>query len=235
MTDHAQIEELLAGYALRSLSGADADEANRLLSEHVPTCDSCRRTLHAFGAVAADLALAAPPAQPPETLLPRLHRSLGARPGRTARAFPGRPGRIVAAAASIVLVVGAGGLALTRGGSAPPLLVASDLAEAASLAARADARTTDLGEAVEVEVPGMDSVILYGRGVPQPPAGSVYRLWMLSGDRATYVGEFRPDPDGSVALRIDVDPAAFEHLAVTVEPQDSTPSEPGEPAWKPAA
>ena len=40
-----RIDELLAGYALRSLSGEDAAEADRVLSEHVPAATRCRETL----------------------------------------------------------------------------------------------------------------------------------------------------------------------------------------------
>ena len=74
--DHERIEELLAGYALLSLEGEDAAEADRLLSEHVPGCARCRRTLADFQTLSGDLALAAPPADPPETLLPRIHRAM---------------------------------------------------------------------------------------------------------------------------------------------------------------
>jgi hypothetical protein len=35
--DHVRIQELLAGYVLDGLSGEDAVEADRLLSEHVPS------------------------------------------------------------------------------------------------------------------------------------------------------------------------------------------------------
>ena len=36
--DHVRIQELMAGYVLDGLSGEDAVEADRLLSEHVPSC-----------------------------------------------------------------------------------------------------------------------------------------------------------------------------------------------------
>ena len=74
--EHDRIDELLAGYALRSLTGEDAAEADRLLSQHVPDCARCRETLLALSDTVADLALAAEPIAPPETLLPRLHREL---------------------------------------------------------------------------------------------------------------------------------------------------------------
>ena len=110
-TDHDRIQELLAGYALRALSGEDAAEADHVLDEHVPACEDCRATLAAFDGVTADLALATDPVSPPELLLARLHRDM--EPRRSPRAW--QAGRIVAVAASVVLIVGVTGLALTRG------------------------------------------------------------------------------------------------------------------------
>jgi predicted anti-sigma-YlaC factor YlaD len=66
--EHGRIEELLAGYVLRSLSGEDAVEADRLLSTHVPTCATCRRLLLDLTETAADLAFAVEPIAPPERL-----------------------------------------------------------------------------------------------------------------------------------------------------------------------
>src|SRR5207247_277132 len=76
--DHDRIEELLAGYVLLGLSGEDAVEADRLLSEHVPSCPRCRDAMAGFQAVGGDLALAVPPAQPPDLVLPRIRRGRAA-------------------------------------------------------------------------------------------------------------------------------------------------------------
>ena len=76
---HESIEELLAGYVLRSLSGEDAARVDRLLSDHVPLCPACRDTLAVFQGVTADLALEPRRMTPPDTLLPSLHRDLGVR------------------------------------------------------------------------------------------------------------------------------------------------------------
>ena len=106
---HEAMQELLAGYALRSLAGEDAVAADRLLVDHVPGCMDCRRTLEAFQLVSADLALDAQPVTPPETLLPRLHREMGSQARRR------RPVYLVAVAASVAAVVGLGGFAITQG------------------------------------------------------------------------------------------------------------------------
>jgi hypothetical protein len=224
---HDQIEELLAGYVLRSLSGADAAEADRLLTEHVPGCSSCRSTLDAFQAVAADLALEAAPVAPPETLLPRLHRELEPRGGRMSR---WSPARIVAVAASVVLVVGLGGLAVTQLGSTTTLAPA-DLEGALRTATMPGATQTNLGHATEIAAPGLQEIYIYGEGVPAPPAGSEYALWALSGSSARYLGSFSPDQSGRVLLKLTIDPSTFDQLLVTAEPTGSQPSRPGDPAW----
>jgi len=223
---HDRIEELLAGYVLRSLSGPDGAEADHLLTEHVPGCVRCRETLDAFQAVAADLALDAPPIAPPETLLPQLHRELEPRTSR------GRwsPARIVAVAASVVLVVGLGGLALTQIGGSGTAGAPADLEQAMKIATTPGAKQTDLGHATEITAPGVEQFVIFGTDVPAPPPGMTYRLWAMSDGSARFLGSFVPD-DGRVILLISIDPTTFERLLVTTEPADSQPSTPGSPAW----
>jgi hypothetical protein len=228
---HDTIDELLAGYVLRSLSGEDAARADRLLAEHVPGCADCRMTLDAFGSVVADLALDAPVVEPPETLLPALHRELEPRTQRRGWS----PARVGAVAAGFVLVVGLGGLAFTQFGGSDGTLPQGDITEAIKTMLRSDATKTDLGEATEISAPGLEAFYLLGADVPPPSPGLVYRLWTVSGDRATYLGDFRPASNGLVVIRIELDPNSFDHVLVTEEPVESTPSTPGDPAWQSTA
>jgi hypothetical protein len=227
---HAVAQELLAGYALQSLSGEDAAEADRLLAEHVPGCAGCRLTLDAFQAVAGELALDAEPVTPPDPLLPRIHRDMGPR-GRSGPRWTS--GRLVAAAASVVLVVGVGGVALTQLGDRKTEQVpTADVQELADFAIHHKTRAQTLGgNAQEISARGVQELYVYGRGVPFPAPGFVYRLWAVSAKEATHLRDFLPYPDGTVLVRVAVDPSTFDHLLVTVEPSDSQPSEPGEPAW----
>jgi predicted anti-sigma-YlaC factor YlaD len=137
VNEHEQIQEVLAGYVLRSLTGDDAAAADRLLDEHVPGCVDCRRTLDAFDALTGDLALAAEPVDPPELLLARIHRDM--EPGQGgARRFGA--GWIAAAAAAVVAVVALGGV-LFAGGGTSATLAAADLQQALDFADRPDAQT----------------------------------------------------------------------------------------------
>src|SRR5207247_8831127 len=101
---HERIEELLAGYALRALSDEDAAEADRLLAEHVPTCERCWELLPSYLEVGGDLALAAAPAEPPELLLPSLRQDIAER-RVTVRRRPLLAWGAAVAAAAVVGVV----------------------------------------------------------------------------------------------------------------------------------
>ncbi|HSL12449.1 MAG TPA: anti-sigma factor [Actinomycetota bacterium] len=230
--EHARIEELLAGYALDGLAGEDAADAEALLEHHVPGCLTCRSTLRAFGAIRGDLGLVADPMSPPDTLLPRLHRELEPRARRR------NPARLAAVAASIVLVVGLGGLGLTRldgDGATLTQLSAADIGQALELAGREGATMNDIGPATEVSAPGMDHFYVYGETVPAPPPGEVYRMWLVRGEEFRYVGDFLPAPDGAVVLRVDADPDDWDRVVVTTETAGSAPTSPGATAWDAAA
>lgn len=230
---HEVTDELLAGYVLRSLSGADAEAADRLLIEHVPGCSVCRGTLDAFGGAMEGLALAIDPVRPPETLLPRLHREMGVVRGRrSGRGWS--PRRLVAVAAGVVLVVGLGGAAVSQfGGGSNSTLAQADLQNVISMLTNGG-HATDLGQgqAKEITAPGVHELYIWGDDVPLPPSGHVYRVWALLGTHAEYLGEFAPRADGFLALRVGIDPATIDALLVTEEPSGSQPSTPGDPAWQ---
>ena len=223
--DHDAIEELLAGYVLRSLSGADAAEADRLLSEHVPGCATCRDTLDDLQRLTADLGLAAAPLTPPETLLPRLHRELEPQAPRR------RPMQLFAVAAGVVAVVGLAGLTVSQNIRANNADVRADsLANAAQLAARPDARMVDVGPVQEISAPGEEHLYVMGEGVPAPPAGSVYRVWLVSDGVPTFAGDFVPE-GGEVFLDVPFDPSRHDDLWISIEPAGAPTDAPTSADW----
>ena len=82
--------------------------------------------------------------------------------------------------------------------------------------------------------PGLEELYVIGSGIETPPAGLTYRLWTVNEQGETWVGDFVP-VDGRIVLRVAVDPSTVDDLLVTLEPADSEPSQPGEPAWDAAA
>lgn len=223
--DHDAIEELLACYVLRSLSGADAAEADRLLSEHVPDCATCRDTLDDFQRLTADLGLTAAPMAPPETLLPRLHREL--EPPAPRR----HPMQMFAVAAGVVAVVGLAGLTVSQNIRANNADVRADaLANAAQLATRPDARMVEVGPVQEISAPGEEHLYVMGEGVPAPPAGSVYRVWLVADGIPTFAGDFVPE-GGQVFLDIPFDPSRDDDLWISIEPVDAPSDAPTASDW----
>jgi hypothetical protein len=233
---HEAIEELLAGYVLRSLSGEDAARADQLLSDHVPTCAACRDTLAVFQGVTADLALGAGPMDPPETLLPRLRRDLGAQGTRR------RSMAALAVAASVIAVVGLAGLSVTQGFQASSAQARlNDVSAALDLASRPGGTTSSVGGATsgtepltEIYDPGVEEFYLIGRNLRMPPPGTVYRVWLVSGSTPTFVGDFRPD-DGITVLKLAFDPSRYDQILISVEREGSPHDEPSNAIWEAAS
>ena len=234
--DHEAIEELLAGYVLRSLSGDDAARADQLLSDHVPGCAACRDTLAVFQGVTADLALGAGAMEPPETLLPRLRRDLGAQGGRR------RPIAALAVAAGVVAVVGLAGLSVTQGFQASSTQARlNDVSAALDFASRpgastssVDGATSDTEPLTEIYDPGVEEFYLVGRNLRMPPSGSIYRVWLVSGSTSKPVGDFTPD-QGLTIIKLEFDPSLYDAILISVEHEGSDPSEPSYAVWEAAS
>lgn len=231
MTDEHEHElELLAGYALLALEGEDAGEADRLLSDHVPTCVTCRGALADLRALAGELALATAPIVPPDLVLVRVRRGINDVPVRRRRGIG-----VAALAASVAALVGMAGLSLSLGGRATraeadrgtalEVLSAMRHPGADPVALEASSGTT-AGELVEISGPGLEHMYVYGDEVPDPSAGNGYQLWLGSGGAFTPVGEpFEPE-GGLVLLSLTVDPSRYDEVLITEEALDSPPSEP---------
>jgi len=235
--DHDAADELLAGYVLGSLTGPDAEEADRLLTEHVPDCLTCRSTLDAFRGVTGELGLVADPVSPPETLLPRIERELGG--GRRRRFQRGGPARVVAGAAAAVVLMGVVGLSLLNEGGAGPsqLLTKADLAQVNRLKDQPDSQvapvTSTVADAQEVEPPDHSELYVMGTFEALGP-GYTYRLYAVRDGAYTYLGPLGP-ATGPVAFHVAIDPATVDYLVVTSEPEASPPSQPVSQSTQPAA
>jgi hypothetical protein len=232
--DHERIDELLAGYALLSLSGDEAAEADRILVDHVPSCATCRATLSEFQAVSGDLALAAAPVDPPETLLPRLHHAMDEVPlaGRTPRR-----GALIAVAASAVALVAMGGLSLvlgsrlsnaeTRTGTALEILSAMRSPGASPVNVSPQDQTPPDSGMVEVSAPDIRRLYIAAEFCPEPAPGHAYQLWLGSDGEWTPVGEmFWPD-EGVLLLEVEgVDAARYDEIWITEEAVAQPPTRP---------
>jgi len=238
--DHERIDELLAGYVLLSLSGEDAAEADRILAEHVPSCGRCRATLNELQAVSGDLALAPAPVDPPETLLPRIHRAMDEVP--LAGGTP-RRGAYIAVAASAVALVALGGLSLvlgnrlsdaqTRAGTALEILSAMRSPGAQPVNVTPQDETPPESGMVEVSAPDVRRMYIAAEYCPQPAPGRAYQLWLGNDDGWEPVGEMFWPEDGVVLLELEVDVARYDEIWITEEAAGPPPSEPNTdgPSW----
>jgi hypothetical protein len=228
--DHDRIEELLAGYVLLGLSGEDAVEADRLLSEHVPSCHQCRDAMAGFQTVAGDLALAVSPAQPPDLLLPRIRRGVAETPVR------GRHrASLVAVAAGVAALVALAGLSISLGDRVSRteqqrgrLLAAMEaLQQPGTSPVSLQSQGQTAAGLVEVSGPGLQRMYVIGRDVPMPSQGRVYQLWLGSNGAFVRVedGAFVPE-DGLVLLELTVDAGRYDEILVTEERIGDAPQSP---------
>jgi hypothetical protein len=235
--DHERIDELLAGYALRSLSGEEAAEADRLLGEHVPTCERCRATLRDFVDVGGELALAASPVAPPDLVLPRLRQSIDEPrvPSKRRRPLVAWSAAVAAAAAMVGFATW-NTVALNHRVSRTETTQAN-FARVVSVISDPRSKTVPLGEReittpparaniLGAYVPGQEEMSITGTAIPDPAPGHVYRLWLVQpGGASTFAGAFLPE-EGFVALFFSVDLAAYSGMLITDE-DESTPIQRG--------
>lgn len=217
MTDHDQIEELLALEALSALESEDAETLARALEDHGPDCPECAGLRRELGDVAGRLAFALDPVAVRDEIREDILRAGPERQLR--RALILRP-RLVAAAAAVLVAVGALGGFLLAPRQQP------DVAALAEFLSRQDVRVVRFEGAaghVAAAVAPREG-FLFASDLPPIPGGRVYELWMIRGE--TPVRGLCVEPrDGTVVARFEGAVGASDVLAVTVE-SESCPTSP---------
>jgi anti-sigma-K factor RskA len=217
--NHDRIEELMAGHALGVLEGEDRVEADRLLAEHVPTCDTCRAFLEGSNLVVGDLALAAPPVTPPDLMWRRLRKDVIA-PSAAGRRRLLTWGPAFAAAAAVVALVTWNATLNSRlsdeAQSQRHLSTAiTTIADPSSTRLRLD--STNEPNPLTGAYTRQAHLTIIGVDVPDPAPGQVYRVWLVGVSGSMRASDFRPD-HGLVILNLTVDPTLFSRLVITEEP-----------------
>ena len=212
-----EIHHLGAAYALDAL-----DERERAAFEaHFATCEICRTDVREFRATAAELgAVTATP--PPADLRARVlaeiatTRQLSPLPGAVVRLADRRRSRAVlllavAAAAVVCFALGAIVVGARDGGFDET--VAAMMKEPG---ARMVPLTGEGGATLQL-VWTADRAAVYGDGLPVPPEGSVYELWLIDDKGATPMRMLDPADGGRVEHVVDITgrPVAW---GVTIEP-----------------
>jgi Anti-sigma-K factor rskA/Putative zinc-finger len=232
-TEH---DELANGIPALVLGSVTADERQQLLL-HLEGCASCRALASRLARGAAVLPMEPDPIGPPARLHGRVLAAVAAArqdpaPRRSPRQRPPLPrprrrharlGGLRLGLAAVVTVAFLVGTGVGMGLGHVPLPFQSPGAGqgGGQVAARYPLHGTGdmAGVTADAVVLRRDGVAVVDfRNLPQPAAGQVYELWLLTGDgSALPAGVFVPDAAGSGVVLVTRDLRGTRELAVTVE------------------
>ena len=225
MSEHDRLRDSVEPWLLGSLDPEEA-ESVRL---HVEECPECLETIRRLRPAAQALGLAVRGVPAPESLRDRIIARATTEGDGAVESAPRHPRvRVVpgtrapfkwrfpaaSVAAMLVLALAVGLLAGTELGrqSAPP--PASQVLHF-KLEGHGDMQGAH-ASVVELTADGVALVTF--SGLPQPPAGKVYELWLIKGSgHADPSGVFSPDPDGSKIVVVEHSLSGYNLMAVTAE------------------
>jgi Anti-sigma-K factor rskA len=204
--------------------GALDESAMGAFTEHLSACASCREEVAELQPAADALALAAPRASAPRELRARImapvhaeaellkaagHEADRPAPARSGPRFSLAPALSAAVALAAGLLIGAFALG---GGSGTKVQVIP--ASVIAPGHRASAVLRENGTHLELVVVGM----------PAPPPGHIYEVWLERGTQAPAPTDalFSVTRDGDGAVDVPGDASQLSHVLVTAEPLGGT-------------
>jgi anti-sigma-K factor RskA len=231
---HSEFEELAAGYVLGALEPDDEHDFQR----HLDGCETCEATVRELEAVTGELAYAAPPVDPPDTLWAGIRREIepqaarrptpGAAPRRRARPRGLLAGLAAAAAIVLVAVLSVWNLNLRDENAAirdrvAALERATQLANDpnASLITLDNQAGTPAAQATVIASSLKDRGVLLIENLPPLQRGRVYELWGVPGgkfEEAQKALVFVPLRRGVQTLEFEVPIQPGTVFAITDEP-----------------
>lgn len=226
MEEH--VTDLIPAYALGIL-----DEEDRThVRAHLQSCQTCGQELEHYREVVDRLPLAAPEHLPP----PRLKEAIMARaePRPTRRSWLARLGQSIGAAfqarpawalASIVLVLAlAAGNLLLLG----ELRGAQQQRTAYTIIHMANTDAAPGATGLLVISPGGEYGALIVDGLPQPPQGKAYQLWLIKDGKRTSGGVFDVmEGYGVMSVGSAVPLNQYNGFGITLEPARGSPGPTG--------
>ncbi len=239
MTERCQHADTAAAYLL----GALTDGERTQFETHLADCSGCREALVALRPVVDVLATAAPPVTPPRDLRNRIMATVQAEAELLTAAGPGadrpraqrtrprfgerfaRPLALAGSAAALALAGGLAGYALHSADDSTTRTVV----QVRTVQAKVDATAAPGANAFVVLRSGVATLRV--RGLPAPPPGYVYEVWLLKRGAAA------PSPtdalfgvdhqgNGRVALPST---RGVEAVLVTAEPAGGSPAPTSQP------
>lgn len=209
-------DELLAGYILGDLDPEEQQALIQLLRERPDLAQQIEHLQETLGLLPYGLPDPEPPAQLKTRILTAavaLNRRL--RPNRWTQASPW-----IALAASLVAVWLGFDSYQMRQQLVPitAMLQTSGTRLVAFKPMKQDLATTGS----MVITPGDSQAVLVLKGVPRLPVGKVYRLWAVAGPQKIGCGQFTPNAQGEVWVKVPLDDQlAQRSLMVTLEPMNA--------------
>lgn len=187
MSERCQHADTVAAYLLGALS----DGERRAFESHLASCAHCGEDIANLRLVADALPLAVTPVAPPPQLRERLMETVRSeaevlsaagpaadrpRPARHRRFAPvlGRP---LALAGTLLALVLGGAVGFGLGTATDDEPQTRTVVQVRTVQAAVDARTAPRGTAVIVLRDGVATLRV--RGLPAPPPGKVYEVWLL--------------------------------------------------------
>jgi anti-sigma-K factor RskA len=227
MTEHDRFRDSAAAYLL----GALPRDELAAYEAHLAGCAACREEVELLAPAAEALPASVEPMAPPPELKARIMAEVEREAALLAAAGPAadhpadapertrrhrswvpwplpRLASLAVAAALLVLGV-AGGLGLAR--------LADDGAH--TVAVQVDAQRAP-GAGAELEIDDRGSAMLVAHGLPAPPSGRVYQVWLKRPGHAPEPTSalFAPSSDGSATATVPGAMDGIEQVLVTDEP-----------------
>ena len=230
--EHEEVQTMLASYAI----GALPESEMPLIRDHILTCEECMREADAFAAVVPALALSVEPAEVPpgfaEAVLAKVQGEPHPVESTSERRSWSLLPRLAFGGLAIVAALLAGAFIDARNDAAETERALTAVQQKAELNEDALAnfvrnddgwRLESSTGAVGRMVPSSDGATFAVAGLPEPPEGHTYQLWLLRGGcgdqpcAPTSAGVFDVD---SALVVVDVDRSIrnFAGAAVTLEP-----------------
>ncbi len=230
--EHDELKTMLASYAI----GALPEEEMPLVRDHILTCEECMAEADAFASTLPALALTAAPTDLPpgfaDAVLAKVHdQQPVTEPSRQPRSWS-LLGRLAFGGLAVAAAILAGAFLDARNDAREAqrsLVALQEKVERNEEALSSFVRQEDAWRlegstgAVGRMVPTSDGATFAVAGLPAPPEGHVYQLWLLRGGcgdqpcAPTSAGLFDVDA-GVVLVEVDRSIRNFAGAAVTLEP-----------------
>jgi len=216
MRAHEEYQENIGAYLLGALTELETDVFER----HLMGCETCRAEVEDLRLAAETLPRTVPPMRPPPelkaSLMEIVEGEAAAREGWPSRRrsfrLPQLPRLRPAMAwvsAAFLLLVGVGvGLALNGLGGEDTRTVAASVDRA---------RLPQASRSLMVAADDHGGVLRV-QGLPEPPRGRVYQVWLMRGDEVIPGALFVPRSDGTGEAGIPDDLDGYDAVLVTREP-----------------